>query len=229
MKVAISQSNYIPWKGYFDMIDQADIFVLYDDMQYTRRDWRNRNKIKTAQGLQWLTIPVDVKGKYLQKINETHISDSSWAAKHLRGIELNYAKADQFDTWFPQIENWYEEAGRFTLLSDVNRFFISKICSVLCIDTELVDSRKFDIQGAKTEALISVLEQIEHATEYISGPAAKAYMDLAPFTAKDIDVKWMDYAGYPEYGQQRGAFEHGVSIFDVLLHAGADKKWIKTQ
>lgn len=122
MTVAISQSNYIPWKGYFDMIDQSDVFVLYDDMQYTRRDWRNRNKIKTASGLQWLTVPVYAKGKYHQKINETAISEPSWSAKHLRAIELAYGRAEYFETMFPLIKNWYEEAGEMELLSDANRF-----------------------------------------------------------------------------------------------------------
>ena len=92
-KVAISQSNYIPWKGYFDNIAMVDEFVLYDDMQYTKRDWRNRNKIKTANGLHWLSVPVDVKGKYFQKINETKISDPSWSTKHLNSLKHNYSKS----------------------------------------------------------------------------------------------------------------------------------------
>ena len=95
-KIAISQSNYIPWKGYFDLINSVDEFILYDDMQYTKRDWRNRNKIKTPQGLQWLTIPVHTKAKYYQKISEVMISDKDWATEHWQKIKQNYFKAKFF-------------------------------------------------------------------------------------------------------------------------------------
>ena len=98
-KVAISQSNYIPWKGYFDLINKVDEFILYDDAQFTRRDWRNRNKIKTLNGLQWLTIPVDVKGKYFQKIKETKISDKNWGMNHWQQIKQNYSKARHFKNY----------------------------------------------------------------------------------------------------------------------------------
>src|ERR1700759_1995113 len=97
MRIAISQSNYIPWKGYFDLINSVDEFVLYDDVQYTRRDWRNRNLIKTPQGLQWLTIPVSVKGKFTQKINETVVTDLSWPTRHWRTLIGNYSHAAHFD------------------------------------------------------------------------------------------------------------------------------------
>ena len=110
-KVAILQSNYIPWKGYFDIINLVDEFILYDDMQYTRRDWRNRNQIKTVDGVKWLTIPVDTKGKFFQKINETKVSDHKWAEAHWKAICLNYAKAPYFKTYEPLFEELYRKAG----------------------------------------------------------------------------------------------------------------------
>lgn len=222
MIVSISQSNYIPWKGYFDMIDQSDVFVLYDDMQYTKRDWRNRNKIKTASGLQWLTVPVNAKGKFHQKINETTISEPNWSNKHLRAIELAYGRAEHFETMFPLIKSWYVEAGEMEFLSDVNRFFLEGICKILRIDTKLVSSSEFEIRGTKTDALISVLDQIKGARTYLSGPAAKDYLDIKPFDERHIKVKWMDYSAYPKYEQLNGEFEHGVSILDLLLNQGAE-------
>jgi len=110
-KVAILQSNYIPWKGYFDMIGLVDEFILYDDMQYTRRDWRNRNKIKTPNGLAWLTIPVEVKGKYFQKINETIISEPQWAKDHWATIKQFYSKARFFKDYKDIFENQEQDAA----------------------------------------------------------------------------------------------------------------------
>ncbi len=223
MKVAISQSNYIPWIGYFVMIASCQKFVLYDDMQYTRRDWRNRNKIKTPNGLLWLSIPVDVKGKYHQKINETKVNDPAWAEKHLKSIELNYKKAPYFAEYFPLITAWYAEAGTMEFLSDINAHFIRKISELYKIKTELIDSREFEIKGAKTDALISVLDEIDGVGTYISGPAAKAYMDLEPFTQRNIDVEWMDYSNLQPYHQVYGEFEQGVTILDHILNTGAER------
>lgn len=134
-KVIITQSNYIPWKGYIDAIALVDEFILYDDVQYTRRDWRNRNKIKTPQGLVWLTIPVEVKGKYYQKIKEVKVSDHRWVEKHLKTIKHNYARAGCFDEVFPFIEQIYEQATGYSFLSDINYLFLSEICKYLGIST----------------------------------------------------------------------------------------------
>ena len=114
-KVAILQSNYIPWKGYFDIINMVDEFILYDDMQYTRRDWRNRNQIKTVDGVKWLTIPVESKGKFFQKINETKVSSSKWAQEHWKAICLNYAKAPYFKTYEPLFADIYKKPVRWNI------------------------------------------------------------------------------------------------------------------
>lgn len=217
-KVAILQSNYIPWKGYFDMIAAVDEFILYDDMQYTRRDWRNRNQIKTPQGCQWLTIPVKVKGKYLQKIVETEIDDTSWTAAHWKAIFQNYKRA----RYFNEIAVWLEPlymGGSYTHLSQVNRKFIEAICHYLGIETQITNSWDYTLADGKTERLANLCQQAA-ATEYISGPAAKDYIDESVFDALNIKVSWFDYAGFPEYPQLWGDFVHGVSIIDLLFNCG---------
>jgi len=103
-RIAAIQSSYIPWKGYFDAINVVDEFILLDEVQFTKRDWRNRNKIKTSQGIQWLTIPVAVKGRYLQRIDETRIADSGWAQRHWSTLTHTYRRAAAFDDVAPRLE-----------------------------------------------------------------------------------------------------------------------------
>ena len=136
-KIAILQSNYIPWKGYFDMIHMVDEFILYDDMQYTRRDWRNRNIIVSRQGLMWLSIPVINKGRFFQKINETKVADHKWIDNHWRSIECNYAKAKCFDEYAERIKRIYEACRKEEFLSRINYLFIKEICDILDIKTAL--------------------------------------------------------------------------------------------
>lgn len=218
LNIAISQSNYIPWKGYFDCINSVDEFVLYDDMQYTRRDWRNRNKIKTREGAQWITIPVDVKGKYFQKINETTINDPSWAENHWRTIVHNYGKAPFFSQYKEIFEKLYL-GNMETLLSRVNYNFITAVCSVLDIKTKFLWSSEFELLEGKTERLLDICKK-RNATKYISAPAAKAYMDVSLFENEGISVEFMDYSGYPEYKQLFGDFDHAVSILDLIFNEG---------
>ena len=227
MNIAISQSNYIPWKGYFDCINSVDEFVLYDDMQYTRRDWRNRNKIKTREGSQWITIPVDVKGKYFQKINETTINDPAWAENHWRTIVHNYGKAPYFNQYKEVFEKIYL-GNQETLLSKVNYNFITAVCGVLDIKTKFMWSSEFELLEGKTERLLDICKK-RNATKYISAPAAKAYMDVALFENEGIAVEFMDYSGYPEYNQLFGEFDHAVSIIDLIFNEGPNaSKFMKS-
>ena len=220
-KIAISQSNYIPWKGYFDLINRVDEFILYDDAQYTRRDWRNRNKLKTPQGLKWLTIPVDVKGKYFQKINETKISDKGWGVKHWQQIKQNYAKAKNFKKYKDIFEELYLSCKE-EYLSEINHKFIIAINQILGIKTKIRFSSEFKIYGDQTEKLINICKQC-NATIYISGPAAKSYFDKQLANKEKIQVKWMNYENYKEYEQLHPPFEHGVTILDLILNADATK------
>jgi len=219
-KVAIVQSNYIPWKGYFDMIAAVDEFILYDDMQYTRRDWRNRNQIKTPQGIQWLTIPVQVKGKYHQKIRETEIEGSDWAAAHWKTLVQNYRRTPHF----AEITEWLEPLylnESYSHLSQLNRRFIEAICNYLSINTVITDSWDYRLVDGKTERLVDLCIQTG-ATEYVSGPAAKGYVDEQVFVDNGIGLTWFDYGGYPEYPQLWGEFIHGVTILDLLFNCGKD-------
>ena len=227
--VVITQSNYIPWRGYFAMIAQADELVLLESVQYTRRDWRNRNRIKTPTGLQWLTIPVEVKGKFLQTIDETRVADSGWAENHIRSLEANYRRADAFQETSPWLFGCLRRAAESPLLSEVNAQLLDEICRFLQIGTAIrrctdVLPRSELIDMDPTERLLNLCIACG-ATRYISGPAAKAYMDVEKFNRSGIDIQWMAYSGFPEYPQCWGAFEPQVSIVDLLLcrGVGSDK------
>lgn len=221
-KVAIVQSNYIPWKGYFDMIAAVDEFILYDDMQYTRRDWRNRNRIKTPNGLQWLTVPVRVKGKYHQKIKETEIDGSDWAEAHWKSLTLNYRKAPHFHEVATRLEDVYLSES-YTHLSQLNRRLIEAVCGFLDIITVIRNSWDYTLVDGKTARLADLCAQVG-GTEYFSGPAAKDYIDEGVFADRGIGLTWFDYSGYPEYPQLWGAFVHEVTILDLLFNCGKDAK-----
>ena len=219
-KVAILQSNYIPWKGYFDMIAAVDEFILYDDMQFTRRDWRNRNQIKTPQGVQWLTVPVQVKGKYDQKIKDTLIDGTDWAKAHWKALVANYRRAPYFE----EVAIWLEPlyiAHSYTHISQLNRRFIEVVCHFLGIQTVISNSWNYALLDGKTERLADLCKQAG-GTEYISGPSAKNYLDESIFADMNIKLTWFDYMGYPEYPQIWGEFTHGVTILDMLFNCGKD-------
>ncbi|MGL4550567.1 MAG: WbqC family protein [Gemmataceae bacterium] len=219
-RIAISQSNYIPWKGYFDLIQRVDEFVLYDDVQFTRRDWRNRNKIKTPSGELWLTIPVKVTGKYHQTVRETEVSDPAWAKGHWRSLEHAYARAPHFRAFAEPFRALYA-APPGPSLSAINRAWLQAACGLLGIDTRLTDSSDYAIEDDRNQRLISICRQAG-ATEYWSGPAAKCYLDEAAFADAGVAVRWMDYGGYPEYGQLHPPFSHAVSVLDLLFNQGPD-------
>ncbi|MEM4313263.1 MAG: WbqC family protein [Thermoplasmata archaeon] len=224
-KIIITQSNYIPWKGYFDGIALANEFILYDDMQYTRRDWRNRNLIKTSQGIKWLTIPVEVKGKFFQKIRDTKVRDKKWVKDHLKTLQFNYAKARCFKEVFPLLEELYLQAEKLDYLSEINFLFLQKISDYLNIKKTIKFCWEYpyDIEKDKNQRLIEICK-LANATDYYSGPAARNYIDIELFKQNHINVHWLDYSGYKEYEQLYPPFEHGVSIIDLLLNMGKESK-----
>ncbi len=221
-RVAILQSSYIPWKGYFDILHDVDLFVFYEDVQYTRRDWRNRNRIKTASGVQWLTVPTD--GDQEKLICDVRLADPQWATKHWRTLQQTYGRAPYFGRYRGLLEEAY--LGReWTHLSDLNKHLITLIAGeVLGLSTELVDARVYAANGAKQQRILDVLERCG-ASSYLSGPAAKAYLDEQSFLERGIELSWKDYGGYPEYSQFHPPFEHGVTILDLLFHTGPDAPW----
>lgn len=227
-RVAILQSNYIPWKGYFDMIAAVDEFILYDDMQYTRRDWRNRNRIKTPRGAEWLTIAVDVKGKYHQKIRETRVAEPGWNEVHWKIIEQNYRRAPYFDDYAPQLRETYFGLADESYLSRINYTFIRQICDILGIKTTISWSMDYDLVDGRTERLVGLCLSAG-ATSYLSGPAARDYIDPSLFDQAGLGLEYMDYGLYQEYPQLWGKFDHFVTVLDLLFNVGADAlKYMKT-
>lgn len=217
-KVAILQSNYIPWKGYFDLINMVDEFILYDDMQYTRRDWRNRNKIKTKDGLVWLSIPVNSRGNYFQRIKEITISEPTWNVKHWKTIVHNYSGARYFNEYKEIFKGLYLGLTE-SCLSQINYQFIRVICDILGIQTKISWSMDYYLIEGKTERLINLCRQTG-ASEYISGPTAKGYLNEEQFGEAGIILRYIDYSGYPEYKQLFPPFQHHVSILDLIFNEG---------
>ena len=216
--VAIVQSC---WKGYFDLINFVDEFIFFDDRQFTKRDWRNRNRIKTPTGARWLTIPVQVKGRYLQRIDETLVDGTDWRRKHWETIRHQYLTAPYFDQFGERVQELYLGDSEELRLSVINRRFVEALCELLGIDTTLSWSTDYEPVGERTERLISLC-RLSGATHYLSGPSARAYLEEGRFGAEGIELSYMSYDGYPEYEQLYPPFDHAVSILDLLFCAGPE-------
>lgn len=220
MNCVILQPSYIPWRGYFHQIQKADVFVFYDDVQYDRRGWRNRNQIKTAAGVQWLTIPVYSQGAQIEHtpINQAPICwDRPWNEKHWRALELAYRKAPYFAQYAPLVQPYFAE--RRELLADWTIDLTIALAGLLGISgTRFVRASQLGATGSKTERLLNVLQAVG-ATHYISGPSASAYLDEAQFAAAGITLEYMRYS-YPEYPQLYPPFHPQVSILDLLFMTG---------
>jgi hypothetical protein len=225
-KAAILQSNYIPWKGYFDLINSVDEFIFYDIVQYTKNDWRNRNKIKTPNGVNWITIPV--KHTINQRIDETVIQHQSWARKNFNTFVANYRKAACFDENVDWLKNLYSDAAQMEYLCDINYLFINAICKKLNIQTKISSAQDYEIVEGKTERLVHLCKQAK-ADVYLSGSAAKDYLNCALFEQENMQVEWANYSGYQEYTQLFSPFEHGVTILDLIFNTGKDAgKYLKS-
>ena len=216
-RIAILQSNYLPWKGYFDLIAAVDEFVLLDDVQFTKNDWRNRNLIKTPQGVQWLSVPVgqDIHRRIRDVELKSHCQERHW-----KTLECNYRRADHF----AEIAAWLEPLYRARThrdLSSLNRCFIEAICRYLGITTRIHDSAEYPLCEGRSQRLVELCTRLG-AGEYVTGPAARAYLDTAAFAGRDIRVRWFDYDGYPPYRQLWGEFVHQVSIVDLLFNCGPE-------
>lgn len=217
-RVAILQSNYIPWKGYFDIISQVDLFIFHDDLQYTKNDWRNRNKIKTAQGLEWLTIPCGTSEKRL--ICEVSLNDRLWQKKHWQRIKQSYQNAPFFKDFQDFFEDIYLSKA-WTNLSELNQYIIQTISrEYLGINTAFADSRSYYLTQKKADRVKELLEKCG-ATHYLSGPSAKDYLSVDFLAESGICLEWMNYNDYPEYPQLYGDFVHQVSVIDLLMNTGS--------
>ena len=217
--VVVLQSNYIPWKGYFDLIHDADAFIFYDDLQFTKNDWRNRNKIKTIKGSRWLSIPVGTSANRL--ICEVALDDAGWQRSHWDSLRQQYEKRPYFKLYRSFFESVYL-GKQWKNLSELNQFLIRHIShEILKISTQFLDSREFELDGQKLDRLLDLVVKSK-ATRYVSGPVAKDYIQPERFEALGIDLVWKDYSNYPEYPQAHPPFEHGVTILDLLFNVGPE-------
>jgi hypothetical protein len=215
-RVAIVQSSYLPWKGYFDIVHDVDEFIFLDEVQYTVRDWRNRNRIKTAHGSQWLSVPVGDDRKRL--IHEVKPVDATWQIKHWKSIVGAYGRAPYFSLYRDFFEEIFMKT-RWDSLSHFNQTTTRRIAhELLGLPTRFVDSRQFEGRGSKLELILSLLQEAG-ATSYLSGPSALDYLDAARFEERSIELRIKQY-GYPTYPQLHPPFVHEVSVIDLLFNTG---------
>ena len=220
MNVVILQPSYIPWRGYFDQIRRANLFIFYDDIQYDKHGWRNRNQIKTAQGKQWLTIPVHSHGVTEGiPIKDVRIDWSKpWPKNHLKALTVSYSKAPYFKKYLPLIDSFYarhdETLADFTIATTET---ITRALGIL--STRFMRSSEIlGINGQKTDRLIQILSKVG-AKHYISGPSAHNYIEQDKFDAAGITLEYIKY-DYPEYEQLYPPFEPFVSMLDLLFMNG---------
>lgn len=220
-KVGILQPGYLPWLGFFAQIATSDIFVIYDDVQFDKHGWRNRNRIKTANGAAWLTVPVLHKGRGPQLINAVKINrNENWKTKHKKTIEQNYSKAKYFEKYWGIIRASIDED--FELLIDLNMSIIRKLLDFLGISTELHLSSELSIYGDRVTRLIKIIKRF-NGTHFIEGPSGISYLDnhSDEFDKLGITIHYYDYA-HPQYSQLYGKFVSHLSIIDLLFNHGDD-------
>jgi WbqC-like protein family len=221
MRLAVLQSNYIPWKGYFDLMAAADQFIVYDSVQYTKNDWRNRNILVSKSGPVWLTIPINTAGRADQSINEATIGDPRWARKHWQTASQLLARRSGFHLFEHEWAKWFTEVSEMTLLHDVNVYLLRRIADQLHISTPITDDTEYElIPDSPTGKLVQLCEQLG-ASRYLTGPAGLNYLQLDQFRAKGIGVDVIDYDHYPAYPQVSKEFRHGVSVLDLLANTGS--------
>jgi hypothetical protein len=218
--VGCIQSSYIPWRGYFDIIRRSDVFVFHDDIQYTKQDWRNRNRIKTAGGLAWLTVPVRKETTH-GVIDEVLIDNTrDWGSRHWRQIEANYQRAPHFPLYAAFLEDALSR--RWERLSQLNQYLTAAVCRFLEIETPLIDSRGLGLRGRKTDRLVDLCLALD-GDRYLSGPSARNYIEPEKFSSAGIALEYMTYR-YAPYPQQFAPFVEGASIVDLLFNCGPDSR-----
>lgn len=219
MKIAIAQPTYLPWCGYFDLIDQVEALVILDSVQFEKQSWQHRNRIKTPAGLQWLTVPVQYRGHFGQKICEVEIRDAAFAKKHARAIELNYRRASFFENYFPDLARLIVCQPEERLV-DLNLRVIEWFCSALQIKTRLVRSSNMAASGKRTELLANICGELG-ATEYVSPLGSAEYLldEMQAMTGRGIRVSFQHYE-HPEYAQLFPPFAAYASAIDLLFNEG---------
>ncbi len=218
-KIAMLQPNYIPWKGTFDLINQVDVFVFYDDVQYTRKDWRSRNIIKTPHGDKWLSVPVIHNGRRDQLIYEAEINtNEDWQTVHYKTLKFAYSKAKFFDDYHFILEELYLK-NTWQKIADLDIFATKLIAKVLGINVEWVRSSDLNITGNKDgEKVIKICNHL-NCNYFINGPASKEFMNEQIFNEAGVKLNYIEY-NYKEYDQLYPPFNHYVSVLDVLFNCG---------
>ncbi len=223
MNCVVLQPSYIPWRGYFHQIHKADLFVFYDDVNFDKDGWRNRNRVKTGQGTKWLTIPVTAgphKQLHTTPIHQVQIcQDQSWNSAHWKTLQHSYSKAPYFKHYAPLLEPYYQKP--YSLLSEFLMELTQALAHELGIHhTRFAKSSDIGSSGTKTDRIIGLLKAVG-ATHYITGPTARSYMDESQFEAAGITTEYMVY-DYPDYDQLYPPFDPKVSILDLLFMKGPD-------
>lgn len=220
MKVGIIQSNFIPWRGYFDFIDEVDLFIYYDDMQFTKNDWRNRNLIKTMKGTAWVTVPV-IYDKLNKLICDTEIDYSrDWISKAIGTIHNNYHKASYYKLYANNLFTLFK--SRFRTISELNININNWIIKILGIETKIRMSHEFKPVGRKTDRIIDILTKAG-ADTYLSGPSAKKYLEKEKFLKSGIKLEYKSY-DYLEYRQLFNNYEPNVTILDLIFNTGINNR-----
>ncbi len=221
--LVVLQPGYLPWLGFFDQIKKSDIFIFYDDVQFDKHGWRNRNRIKSANGFFWLSVPVLTKDKPTQLILETHINNKiNWNTKHIRAIQQSYSKSPYFNKYFPELEsilsqNWINIAGLDIELTNM-------FCRWLDFDKKFYRSSDLNITGCRSERLLNFCRHF-NADKYYSGSAARSYLDVEIFENNNIQVEWQDYQ-HPVYNQLYGNFIPYLSVIDLIFNEGEKSREI---
>jgi hypothetical protein len=215
--VSILQPGYLPYPGFFELIARCDVFVIYDDVQYDKNSWRNRNRIRGPRGAFWLTVPVVVKGKLGQKIKEVRVNNEhNWRRKHERSLRQYYARACYFQEYSGFLEDIYARPWEF--LIDLDMAIIDYFVQILGLKTEMIRSSRLVARGEKTKRIISICKELG-ADAYISTNGAKSYLDKTQFFQEEISLVYQDYT-LPEYDQGYGDFVSNLSTIDLLFHCG---------
>ena len=216
MLVAIHQPHYLPWLRYFEKIARADVFILLDTVQFTKNDWQNRNKIKTAAGPTVLTVPVHAK--LGQPLKDIRIDNSApWRKKHASTLRQSYAKAPFFDLVCPLVERTYSR--EWTFLNELNRSMLDGVLELLGVGTRVVAASEFDVDGEATERLVNLIEAVGGRRYYSGAYAAEAYLDVDLFARAGIGLELQHWQA-PTYSQLHGPFIPDLAILDLLMNCG---------
>lgn len=221
--LVVLQPGYLPWLGFFDQMRRADIFVYYDDVQYDKHGWRNRNRIKSSAGPQWLTVPVRHRGLGQPRILDVEIDPRTpWARKHFGSLRQLYARAPCAKQYLPELEELLMRP--WERLVDLDLAVVAAMAQWLGLTPAIVRSSELGVNGEQSERLLRLCQHLG-ATRYLSGSAARDYLDVALFEQHGVQVAWQDYR-HPEYLQQYGAFVPYLSAIDLLLNCGDESRAI---